>query len=1194
MQQKKSRANVKVILICTGLLIAIAIGTLLTIYWPSTPQSKSKQAQITTHTSNALFSDDSLYRLSPVHTRHQVIAVQPAHHKPVQSAVAKPQYFSSIPHSEEGIDVIRSAAPQPSNWHGLFNAGKRSRMVQLHPTLLNGQPLPKGTRLHLQLFDDVQIEAVVVDSFSNVNGTVTTTAKLTDSTWGRVFIASTNGQLHARIRISETGKIYAIQYNPETNHHYSLELDPELAEPDAENDQLVPPQAEADEADDSSTSENNSEMQSDESTDTFSVIDVMVVYTDDALAAAGSQASIDNNIALAISMANDAYKNTNISMSSFLVHSYEVDYDETGSNSEDLECITKTDDCLDDIQTQRDTYGADFVILMNATGGPGIGWILQTTSGNDAYAYSVVNVGSFSSYTPAHEVGHNMGLSHAADQLNDTAGPTQWYKDDYEFGTSTAGWHWHPTADATGFASIMTYTGGSYFSDGLSHLHVGIFSDPNIQDHGMPAGHATEGYNAQVLRQLRQTYADYRSRFSNPIIQVDSPNGGEMLIAGHTYSLLWDSYGVNGNVKIELLRNGNLYQVIASDTLNDRIYTWTVPRDLSGTDFAIRISSLDGTLTDTSDAVFKIATVFYEEPLDIDPGYTINGNCWEFGQPVAQDNATYGGPADAYTGTNIYDTNLDGVCFEDSILTSVAIDCSNYLDVHLKFMGQFSVDDTDSATVQISTNGTGWTNLYTVKNQWATRWVQYEFDISSIADGQSTVYIRWIYDNDSSSSYSGMSVDDIQLLGRFSQPVVSLGIDQQSIEENNGRATVTATLSQTADSTVSVALAFSGTATKDVDYTATETSITIDGGSISGSITLQAIDDGEDETDETVVVDINSVTNAVENAIQQVNTILIDNDHTITFRTDKTPGASLAGETVQIVTQGNDCSPVTAKAPDGYVFTGWSGGISSINNPLTLTNISSSLLITANFAIKTYTLMYTSGENGTVTGESPQIIDHGADATPVTAVPDNGYHFVQWSDGSNQNPRTDTQVTDNIDVTAIFAVNTYTLTYTAGKNGTVTGESPQIIGHGADATPVTAVPDNGYHFVQWSDGSYQNPRTDTQVTGNIDVTAIFAIGSYLLDLYFAGNGSGTVMITTSDLHNECRVNCTTEFEWNTNVTLSAVTDEENSFAGWLGDGCSGTTDCTVTMTQARTITAVFKVPFPWNLFLQTITSQAEK
>ena len=61
------------------------------------------------------------------------------------------------------------------------------------------------------------------------------------------------------------------------------------------------------------------------------------------------------------------------------------------------------------------------------------------------------------------------------------------------------------------------------------------------------------------------------------------------------------------------------------------------------------------------------------------------------------------------------------------------------------------------------------------------------------------------------------------------------------------------------------------------------------------------------------------------------------------------------------------------------------------------------------------------------------------DGTAVTAVPDTGYHFVEWSDSVATATRTDTNVTADISVTASFAINEYTLTYTAGANGTISG-----------------------------------------------------------------------------------------------------------------------------------------------------------
>jgi uncharacterized repeat protein (TIGR02543 family) len=560
---------------------------------------------------------------------------------------------------------------------------------------------------------------------------------------------------------------------------------------------------------------------------------------------------------------------------------------------------------------------------------------------------------------------------------------------------------------------------------------------------------------------------------------VDSPNGGERLIAGSTYTILWDSFGVNGNVQIELLRNGNPDQVIADNTLNDRVYTWTVPEGLSGTDFTIRVSSLDGALTDTSDADFMISTVFYDEPLDTNPGYTISGTGWEFGQPVAVDNATYGGPAEAYTGTNIYDTNLDGASFLDTTLTSTAIDCSDYRDVRLKFMGQFSVYGSDSATVQVSNDGTNWTDLYTVSDQWTTEWKQYEFDISSVADEQQTVYIRWVYDDESSSSYSGMSVDDIQLVGRSSQPVVNLSVNPLSVSENGGTATVTATLSQAAASAVTVSLAFSGTATEGVDYTTSGSTITIDPGLTTGSVTVQTVDDSEDETDETVIVDISSVTNAVENGQQQAHMTLVDDDFTVTFQTDGTPGASLDGETVQTVVRGGDCSPVTANAPNGYVFTGWSGGATGTANPLTVTNVTSNLLITANFG-QTYTITYNGNGHtgGTVPPEQIKIED--IDITLAVnsgELSKTGYVFAGWNtaaDGTGTDYAEGATYTLNASL-VLYAkwtqLPTYTVSYDGNQATSGTVPANQVKTQGINlilATNTGNLARTGYNFIGWN------------------------------------------------------------------------------------------------------------------------------
>ncbi|MFA7702484.1 MAG: FISUMP domain-containing protein, partial [Patescibacteria group bacterium] len=141
--------------------------------------------------------------------------------------------------------------------------------------------------------------------------------------------------------------------------------------------------------------------------------------------------------------------------------------------------------------------------------------------------------------------------------------------------------------------------------------------------------------------------------------------------------------------------------------------------------------------------------------------------------------------------------------------------------------------------------------------------------------------------------------------------------------------------------------------------------------------------------------------------------------------------------------------------------------------------------------IETYTLAYTAGANGSLTGATPQTVNGGENGTEITAVADSGYHFVDWSDASTSNPRTDTSVSGTVSVTANFAINQYTLTYAAGSNGSITGSSPQTVNYGDSGSAVTAVANTGYHFVNWSDASTSNPRTDTNVSGNVSVTANF-------------------------------------------------------------------------------------------------------
>lgn len=142
-----------------------------------------------------------------------------------------------------------------------------------------------------------------------------------------------------------------------------------------------------------------------------------------------------------------------------------------------------------------------------------------------------------------------------------------------------------------------------------------------------------------------------------------------------------------------------------------------------------------------------------------------------------------------------------------------------------------------------------------------------------------------------------------------------------------------------------------------------------------------------------------------------------------------------------------------------------------------------------------YDLIYTAGAGGTISGETSQEVKRGKDATAVTAVPADHYHFVDWSDGSTANPRTDTNVQENASLTANFAIDTYTITYVAGANGTITGTLIQTVPYGGSTEEVTPIADDGYQFTQWSDDKFDALRTDTDVQADATYTAYFDLVS---------------------------------------------------------------------------------------------------
>ncbi|MBK8150282.1 MAG: InlB B-repeat-containing protein [Acidobacteria bacterium] len=186
-------------------------------------------------------------------------------------------------------------------------------------------------------------------------------------------------------------------------------------------------------------------------------------------------------------------------------------------------------------------------------------------------------------------------------------------------------------------------------------------------------------------------------------------------------------------------------------------------------------------------------------------------------------------------------------------------------------------------------------------------------------------------------------------------------------------------------------------------------------------------------------------------------------------------------------------------ARTGYTFANWNtaaNGSGTSYAPSATFSIAANTTLYAQWTINSYTVTFNgNGSDGGATASQTNNYNTVA-ALTSNGFTRTGYTFAGWNtlaggggtayaDGANYT------FTADIQLYAQWTIITYTLNYAAGANGSLTGNTSQNVTYGGNGTAVTAVPDSGYQFVNWSDSSTANPRTDTNVTGNISVTANF-------------------------------------------------------------------------------------------------------
>lgn len=204
----------------------------------------------------------------------------------------------------------------------------------------------------------------------------------------------------------------------------------------------------------------------------------------------------------------------------------------------------------------------------------------------------------------------------------------------------------------------------------------------------------------------------------------------------------------------------------------------------------------------------------------------------------------------------------------------------------------------------------------------------------------------------------------------------------------------------------------------------------------------------------------------------------------------------------------------------------------------------------------------------------------------LTAVADGDSDFVGWGGDCSGTGACVVSMTTARTVTATFSVQQHTLFVIPAGTGTGTVISAPMgidCGSGCSAaydkgTSVILIPtpDDGSYFTGWAgEGCTGVGACAVSMTADRAVTATFTLRQHQLTVTPTGAGVGTVTSVPTGIN--CGATCSANYDHGTSVTLSATPAPGSDFAGWTGEGCTGTGVCVVSITQARSVTARFDV-----------------
>ncbi len=165
-----------------------------------------------------------------------------------------------------------------------------------------------------------------------------------------------------------------------------------------------------------------------------------------------------------------------------------------------------------------------------------------------------------------------------------------------------------------------------------------------------------------------------------------------------------------------------------------------------------------------------VRSFMVDDTLDTSEWTGLSPGRWEFGRPLGMGSNGVD-PTSGYSGENVLGFDLAGDYpdrMQAESVVSPPIDCGSVTGTRVAFRRWLGLAAGDGAQVSASADGVTWTPVYAVATEIVRdrQWRYREYDISSIADGQSTVYLRWTMGPSGIATESfGWNIDDIRVVG---------------------------------------------------------------------------------------------------------------------------------------------------------------------------------------------------------------------------------------------------------------------------------------------------------------------------------------------------------------------------------------------------------------------------------------------